>query len=310
MNTDVEILIERRRGRRKLLFWRVAGVVLLSGLAFSLARPWLGGHGSGGDVIGSDHVARLHVEGIITTDMDLEQRLEDAGTDDNIKALLVRINSPGGTAAGGEAIYDAIGRVGKKKPVVAMMDEVATSAAYMAAIAADRVYARKSSVTGSIGVIFQSADFSGLLDRVGIKPEVIRSGSLKARPNPLEPMNEKTRQATEAVVQDLHTMFVDMVVERRGLNETAVRALADGRIFTGTQAAKKGLVDALGGEVEALDWLKGQPGVGADLPVRDLKRPRDPLGWTRFFRESLQKALFSESLRLDGLVSLWHPDGR
>jgi len=310
MNADVEMLIERRRARRKLLFWRIVAVGLFAVLAVVGVRSLSVGHGSAHDMIGGTHVARLFVDGIITTDTDLEEQLADVRDDDDIKGLLVRINSPGGTATGGEAIFEALREVAEKKPVVAVMDEVATSAAYMAALAAERIYARRSSVTGSIGVIFQSADFSSLLDKVGIKPEIVRSVPLKARPNPAEPMTPDARRATEAVVRDMHALFVDMVARRRGLDAAQVRELADGRVFTGTQAARAGLVDALGGEHEALAWLRARPGVGADLPLRDLKKPSDPLDWTRFFRDSLEKALFSESLRLDGLVSLWHPDAR
>lgn len=253
---------------------------------------------------------RLSVMDIITTDPDLEKGLADIAQDDDVHALIVRINSPGGTAAGGEALYYALRGVAQKKPVVAVMDETAASAAYMAALGADYIVARKSSITGSIGVIFQSADISGLLEKLGVKPEAVRSGALKARPNPLEPMSAAVRAATERVVMDIHDLFVGLVADRRGLDLATVRGFADGRVFTGREAQGLGLVDALGGEGEAQDWLKAAHGVTPDLPIRDFDPHEEAFGLSHFFGSMLEKVLFSESLRLDGLLSLWHPEGR
>jgi len=307
MVMDMDQVLDRRRMKRRLVLWRLAALGLAAGLLWAVFGP-VGGIGGFGDRA-RDHVARLAVTDIITTDAELERGLADLGTDDAVRAVIVRLNSPGGTAAGGEALYRSLRRLAAAKPVVAVMDETATSAAYMAALAADHIIARESSVTGSIGVIFQSADVTGLLAKLGIKPEAIRSGPLKARPNPLEETGPEARAATERVVADIHDMFVGFFADRRGLARPQAEKLADGRVFTGREALKLGLIDGLGGEAAALEWLESARGIAPGLPVRDFAPRGGPLERAGFLGALVEKVVFSESLRLDGLLSLWHPEG-
>ena len=254
------------------------------------------------------HVARIDIDGMIVDDADRDQALADVAEDSAAKALIVRINSPGGTVVGGETLYRRLRQVAEKKPVVAVMGELATSAAYMTAIGSDYIVAHDGTLTGSIGVILQTADLTGLLDKLGIKPETVKSSPLKAQPNPLEPFTPEAREATRKVVGDVYEMFVSMVQERRKLSREQVDAVADGSVFTGRQAKANGLVDALGGEREARAWLERDARHRRDrLPVRDveLRGPgeelRDLVGGL------VGKALFSERLTLDGVVSVWHP---
>jgi protease-4 len=179
----------------------------------------------------------------------------------------------------------------------------------MIALGADHIVAHSGTITGSIGVIMQLADISGLLERIGVNADAVRSGPLKGRPSPLEPMNPEVRAATQAVVDDMYNLFVDMVVERRGLPREQVLALADGRIFTGRQAVAALLIDGLGGEAEARRWLSSR-GVDGSLPIRDLKIERGFESWFETGARALGKTLFSERLTLDGLVSVWHPQLR
>lgn len=303
MSLDADRLIDRRRLKRRLTFWRLAAIVAIVGLiAMAVGRY--------ADGVSGAYVAKLTVEGIILDDADRTAALEAIGRDDRAKALVVYIDSPGGSVVGGESLFRGLRAVAAAKPVVAVMGDLATSAGYMAAIGADRVFARAGSVTGSIGVIMQSADVTGLLDKLGIKPEIIKSAPLKAQPNPLEPFSAEAREATRVVVADIFELFVDLVVERRNMAREQVLVLADGRVFTGRQAKANGLVDDLGGEAEARRWLAEVHGLPEELPTHPVEIARED-GWWRAFLESVVgKSVFSERLRLDGLVSVWHPDGR
>ncbi len=300
MSLDADRIVDRRRLKRRLTFWRLTAVAALVLAAVAFAGTLDG-------VVEKDHVARLKVEGLILDDTWRDKALAELAGNDNIKALIVRIDSPGGTVVGGEALYKSILAVSKKKPVVAVLGGTAASAAYMAAVAAERIFARESTVTGSIGVIMQTTDITGLLDILGVKPETIKSRPLKAQPNPLEPMTEEARKAVKSVILDMYAMFVDLVSERRGMPRDRVLTLADGRIYSGRQAVANGLVDAIGGEDAARRWLEKAYKVDTSLPLEDMDISHDEEVWRNFIGGALGKALFSERLRLDGLLSLWQP---
>lgn len=302
MPLQTDALLDRRRLKRNLTLWQMLAVVFLV-LAIVLTV---------GRIVGvqSDYVARVTVTGIIAENPKRMYALRRVGRDSRAKALIVRINSPGGSVVGGEELFRVLRTVAKKKPVVAVMGSLATSAGYMAALGADHIIARHGSLTGSIGVILQSTDLTGLLEKLGIKAEAIKSAPLKAVPNPLEKLTPEGREAARNVVMDSYNMFVDIVAERRKLARAAALRLADGRVFTGRQALAAKLVDELGGEDEARRWLETAHKIGRDLPIKN----RDPK--TEFsLRSALRslipgKTVFSERLTLDGLVSLWHPGPR
>ncbi len=298
MSLDADQALDRRRLKRRLTFWRIAAVVAVV-VAVVAAVGRVG--------VGENHVARLVVGGIILDDPWRDDALAGIAEDDNAKALIVRIDSPGGTMVGGEALYTSLRAVAGKKPVVAVMGGTATSAAYMTALGADHILARAGSVTGSIGVIMQTADITGLLDKLGVKAETIKSRPLKAQPNPLELLTPEAREAARFVVLDLFEMFVDMVQQRRNLPRDKVLALADGRVFTGRQAVANGLVDALGGESDARRWLAETHAIATSLPVRDVEIEHEGALWRDLIMGLVGKVLFSERLRLDGPISVWHP---
>lgn len=302
MALDAEALLDRRRQRRRLLFWRVATVLAVAAaLVAGLARL------DGLIGFGGAHVARLWVTGIIADNQQRTDAIDDLADNDDVDAVLVRIDSPGGTLSGSEELYLALRRVAEHKPVVAVIGGVGASGGYMTAIAAERIYARQSTITGSIGVILQTMEVTELLAKLGIKPEAIKSSPLKAQPSPFEVLNEKARAVTEATVRDSYELFVSMVGERRGLAGEALAAVTDGRVFTGRQALKAKLIDAIGGEREALAWLAKERGINPDLPVRDVdwREPGEMLSelgsWV------FGKPYSFERLTLDGLVALWHP---
>jgi len=302
MSLDADYIVDRRRLKRRLLFWRLFAVLSLTVVATLIALRF-------DTAEFGDSIARLNVSGIIVEDIDRDVALLELAEDNNVRALVVRIDSPGGTVVGGESLYRSLRAVADKKPVIAVMGTTATSAAYMTAIAADYIVAREGSITGSIGVLMQTANITGLLDKLGIEPESIKSGPLKAQPNPFEQTSPAARKAVQDVVMDMHAMFVDLVAQRREMARDVALSLADGRIYTGRQALSNGLIDTLGGEAEARQWLFRNKDISTDLPIHDVEIHHEEETWQRVFSGMVGKTLFSERLRLDGLVSLWHPEG-
>lgn len=303
MPYEADVLVDRRRLKRRLFVWRALAILAVVALVAAAAGRFAG-FGAG------DYVARLSVSGIIVSDNDRLDLIDRLADDSRVKALLLRIDSPGGTVVGGETLFKALRRFSEKKPVVAVMDEVGTSAAYMIALAANRIYAHEGTITGSIGVILQATEITHLLENIGITSEAIKSGPLKAEPNPLEEMTPEVRRATQTLVDDLFHMFMDMVAERRKLAPDDVTRLADGRVFTGRMAVRNGLIDEIGGERAALDWLSREYGIDPDISVRDVQAEHGVGGWFGYVDQMAQKMVLSERLTLDGLVSVWHPSLR
>lgn len=187
------------------------------------------------------------------------------------------------------------------------MGATAASAGYMAALPAQRVFARESTVTGSIGVLMQSFDLSELLERAGIRPQVLASGPLKDQPSLFRPLSEEGRAALDRVLGDLHAQFVAMVAAGRRMDAARARELADGRVFTGRQALAAGLVDAIGGEREARAWLAAEREVPESLPVRDVSTRSTAERLISQATESVMKSLFSEWLGVDAPRAVWQP---
>ena len=302
MSLEADYVVDRRRLKRRLLFWRLLALVIL-GVAAITALTDIE------EITDGDHIARLSVSGIIVDDIDRERILRELKEDEGVHALIVRIDSPGGTVVGGESLYHQLKDIGDEKPVVAVMGSMATSAGYMTALGTDHLIAREGSLTGSIGVLLQTADMTGLLKKIGVKPETIKSGPLKAQPNPMEPFSPEAREATKEVVMDMYAMFIGMVARNRNMANKQVKDLADGRVFTGRQALANGLIDAIGSEAEAIDWLENSRKIKGDLPILDVVIERPGQKWRQFFNGMIGKTLFSERLRLDGLISLWQPEG-
>jgi len=303
MTFSSDWLLDRIRLKRRLRIWQGIGILALCGVVLALAARFdMLSHG--------DHIARLWVDGIISDDVERDDLIGELARDDRVKAVIVRINSPGGTVVGGEALYKNLRALAAKKPVVAVMGEVAASAAYMTALASDHIVAREGTLTGSIGVLMQSANVKELMGKLGIKPVMIKSSPLKATPNPMEDLTPEAEKVTQDVIMDMYQMFLGMVVERRGLAIDKARILADGRIFTGRQAKTVGLIDEIGNEATAIRWLVEQKKLAKDLEIFDALYGEETF-WqetqSRIFGSFFDKTLIPEGLRLDGLVSVWHP---
>ncbi|MGN7661553.1 MAG: signal peptide peptidase SppA [Anaplasma sp.] len=217
-------------------------------------------------------VARVRISGEIGRSRGREVLLTKLARDDSVKALLLRIDSPGGTVGDSEALYQQIRDIALKKPVVAVLENVAASGGYMAAIAADYVVARRGTVTGSIGVISQHIGVAQVAKNLGISLKSVKTSRLKSAMSPLEDMSPEVEVVIQGVVDDFHNFFVGLVAERRGFTPDQVSAVSDGRIYTGAQALRAGLVDEIGGEREALEWLKSQRSIDVDLKDFEYRR--------------------------------------
>ncbi|KEO57875.1 signal peptide peptidase SppA [Thalassospira permensis] len=307
MALDADILLDRRRLKKSIFRWRVLAVVaVIIAIVIAFARS-----GVSDAVWGNigPRIVEVNIEGVITEDPYLLDALEEIEEDSDVAGVILHINSPGGTMVGGEALFESLRRIGETRPIVAEMGTVAASGGYMAAIAADHIVAHRGTVTGSIGVIFQSMNFNGTLEKLGVEPLTVKSGPLKAVPNPFEPVDDGARTAMESLISDMFGVFVDMVAERRGMDTDTVRKLADGRVYTGQQAVANGLIDEIGGRREALRWLQDEKGVAPDVAVVPLEidYPDDSL-MTVLFEGNIGKMLSSEGLKLDGLLTVWQPE--
>lgn len=324
MSLDSDVIVDRRRIRRKLTFWRVvAAVVAIAAVVTVGVVATPAGRGT---FTTSGSIARVHIDGLIRSNNDRIEALERLEKS-RAAAVVVHINSPGGTTAGSEQLYDALVRLKAKKPMVVVVEGLAASGGYITAIAADHIVAQQSSLVGSIGVLFQYPNFTELLKTVGVKVEEVKSSPLKAAPNGFEPTSPEARAALDALVKDSYAWFRGLVKSRRGIDDALLEKVADGRVFTGRQALDLKMVDQLGDEKTAIAWLVAQKGVKADLPVRDYKlSPHlsdltflrtaasitlDALGLSAIARQVEHAGLAQavDRLGLDGMLALWQPAG-
>jgi protease-4 len=323
MSLDADHVVDRRRMRRKLTFWRVVAVlvaiVTVVGGAFVLGTGRTGLTEQAGGAI-----ARVRIEGLIRGNQQRVEALERLGKS-SAKAVIVHINSPGGTVAGSEQLHNSLLQLKAKKPLVVVVDGLAASGGYIAAMAADHIVAQQSSIVGSIGVIFQYPNVAELLKTIGVKVEEVKSSPLKAAPSGFEPTSPEARAALEALVMDSYAWFRGMVKDRRNLDGAALERVTDGRVFTGRQGLELKLIDALGNEKTAIEWLAKEKGIDANTPVRDYRMtPRlgdlpflhvlvvetlEAVGLTALARRLQDWGTIQaiERLNLDGLLALWHP---
>jgi len=316
MTAEIDTVLDRRHLRRRLTIWRALAVVAAVAAVFALGASndeWTG--------FGTKQIARISISGTITEDRDQLELLKKIANSDSAAALLVFVNSPGGTTTGGEALFGALRDVAKKKPVVAQFGTVAASAGYIVGLGADHIVTRANTITGSVGVLIQWPEVSQMLDKLGIKFNEIKSGDLKAVPSPFEPLNPEGQKVTQAMIDEGFRWFLGLVEERRGIKADQIPGLTQGRVFTGREALQLKLVDAIGGEDEAVDWLRKERHVDSSLKVVDWK-PQTAASWglfsslgsaaASFFNHTylgqmLARAPSATGLGLDGFISVWHP---
>jgi protease-4 len=255
-----------KRKRFRLLLWILAiglGLTFLVNVVF----PDL-------DISGEDRIALIRVEGVILDAQITIGDLKRFGDNPSVKAIVLRIDSPGGGVVPSQEIYDAVKRVRNKsnKAVVASMGTVAASGGYYIAAATDRIMANPGSLTGSIGVIMEMANVEGLLKKIGVEGVVVKSGRYKDVGSPLRKMSDEERQLLQAVMDDVHQQFIQAVAEGRSMEVAEVQSLADGRIFTGRQAKAVKLVDELGDLDDAIRLAADLAGIEGEPKVIEPRR--------------------------------------
>jgi protease IV len=324
MSLDADQIVDRRRMRRKLTFWRVvafAVIVLAIAGAAALTSNRLG-------LVGvRPYIARVTISGLIRGDQDRVRQLDRLGRSSAARAVIVHVDSPGGTTAGSEQLFDSLSRLRSRKPMVVVVDSMAASGAYITALAADHIVAEQTSLVGSIGVLFQYPNVADLLDKIGVKVETIKSSPLKAAPDGFEPTSPEAKAAINSIIQDSYAWFKGLVQDRRHLTDAELQAVDDGRVFTGHQGIDLKLIDELGDERTAVAWLAKEKKVDARLPVRDYELQSrfsdlpflhavvlavlDAAGFTALARrfEDWGTVAAVQQFNLDGLLALWHPAG-
>ena len=324
MSLEADTIVDRRRMRRKLTFWRVIAILIAVVAVGAVAARYGGSISPFADRAGVSYVARVKIQGLIRGDDDRTESL-DRLAKSSAKAVIVHVDSPGGTTSGSEQLFQSLRRVSAQKPTVVVVDGLAASGGYIVAMAADRIFAQGTSIVGSIGVLVQYPNVSDLLKTIGVKVEEVKSSPLKAAPNGFEPTSPEARAAIEALIMDSYAWFKGLVKDRRQFDDAALARVADGRVFTGRQALELKLIDSIGDEKAALEWLEKEKGLAANLPVRDWKlKPRfgdlpflhlavmtalEAVGLSSVAQriEALSTVQALERLNLDGLLALWHP---
>lgn len=264
---------------------------------------------------GGDYIANITVEGIILDDDYRSEILNKIATQKNIKAVIVNINSPGGGIVGSEILYDNLREIAKNKPIVTLMGSLAASGGYMASIASDYLIARNGTLTGSIGVIMQTSEVTDLANKLGVKFVTYKSSPLKGAPSPFEKPNPQVDRVINESIKDSYQFFSGLVKERRGnkLNKDDMNEILDGRVFTGRQALKSGLVDAIGGKNEALKYLQTQKVDTDKLPVRNVELAKPEKLLEKLFGEdAMAKSIsgffaktFGLNLHGEQLMTIW-----
>lgn len=321
MSFDADQIVDRRRMRRKLAFWRaltVAVAIVAIVVVAGIRMP----DGIVGGTAGA--IARVRITGLIRGNPERVEALERLGKS-SARAVIVHIDSPGGTTAGAEQLHDALSELKKRKPLVVVVDGLAASGGYLAALSSDHIVAQSASLVGSIGVLVQYPNVYDFLKNWGVKVEEIKSSPLKAAPSGYEPTSPEARAALAAVVMDSYDWFKKLVRDARKLDDAALARVTDGRVFTGRQALELKLVDELGNEKTAIAWLARERNIDPNSPVRDFElRSRyrdlpflhlaavfalDTMGLTAIARGIEESGMLSaaERLNLDGLLALWHP---
>jgi protease-4 len=318
MSIDAEAIADRRRLRRKLSFWRVAG---FSGLIAAVAAIGYAAADRAGYGGIQNQIARISIDGVITGDTRMADLMRRVGESSTVSGVVISIDSPGGTTTGSEELFRNIRRLAEKKPVVTFVDGTAASGGYITAMATDYIVARETSIVGSIGVLFQYPDLTGLMGQIGVKVEAVKSAPLKAEPNPFTPTSPEARAAMQAVVNDTFDWFKNLVRDRRRLTEADMAVVSTGQIFNGRQGLPLKLVDRIGSERDAVAWLEQEKGVAKDLPIRDWE-PRsdrdisifamgataaDLFGFERVAEAMRRTSAQAEIARLDGLLAVWQP---
>ena len=299
--------------RRKLFIWRIFSFVLIVSLFFIFfTNP-------NTNISSKPHIANYSIDGLLVNADQILEDLEYLEYEDSVKAIIITVDSPGGTTVSAEEIFLKIRSISSKKPIVVVMKNIATSGAYLFSIGADRIFARENTITGSVGVLLQWARIDQGLEKLGVEMKEVKSGNLKAEPDLFGESDEEAIALTQRIVDETYTWFLNLVKERREIGEYVVRQISDGRILTGRQALELNLIDEIGGNNEAKLWLIENKAVNNDLEILIYGQNKN----ANFIELSVAKIMdyfnINSShgnglknnlslINIDGLLSIWqHP---
>lgn len=280
MNLPAEAIIDRKKLKKNLNNWKIISVVLLVILLLALGFGGSNGNSSKqfnffSSAIGGDYIARINIKEVIYENNHRDKVIQSLIDNNNVKAVIMNINSPGGTLVGSEKLYNVLDKLAQKKPLVTVMDSIATSGGYLVALPSNFIIAHPGTMTGSIGVIMQSQEITELAQKIGINFHNFKSSPLKASPNFTEKVTPEVEKVIMETINDAYDIFVGYVSQKRNLSKEEVLKVANGQIYTGRQAYKLKLVDAVGNQEDAIRWLEEEKGL-KDLKTRKISIKKKP----------------------------------
>ncbi|MDZ5761131.1 signal peptide peptidase SppA [Lyticum sinuosum] len=275
MYPNFDFILERKILNKKLVFWRIIAIIaIIMSMSFFINKNNLNIEDSVTNIVNNgDYIANIEITGEIIDNMYNISKISQLSSDNNLKAVIVNIDSPGGAPVQSEQIYLALREISdKKKPVIALIGGLGASGAYMVAIGADHIFAYDMSLVGSVGVIMSTFEVTELAEKLGIKPIIMKSSPLKASPNFFEKDNQEARSAIMSLIQSIQSHFIEMVRTRRltNLNNKDINDICNGRIYSGSQALKMNLIDQIGGNKEARKYLEMKYQIKENTPLRKI----------------------------------------
>lgn len=302
MTLTADSVLDRINLKKSIALWKTlaifAVIAIFLVLALNNAKPGLN--------ISTDSIAKVSIEGLILEDENRDNILKGLKENSHVKAVIIYINSPGGTVVGGESIYNKFREISAVKPIVTVMGGLATSGGYMAAIGTDRIFAHAGTITGSVGVLLQSFDVTELGKKIGLEFVTFKSGKLKATPSPFEKINEESANAIKASIADSFDLFLNMVIERRNLTRKEIDIVSDGRIFTGRQALESKLVDAIGNQDDAIKWLQDEKKIDKNMKIIDVELDSEKKFIEKLTSKINDKIMPTASTKNGGLMAIWN----
>ena len=267
MSLDWQILEENKKKWYRKGIWRgiLISIILVITISLFLNFNNLSSNFS--------HIARISINGVIFDNSETIEIIDNLAKNDNVKSVIVRINSPGGSVVGSESLYVAINSLSQKKPVISLMGEIATSGGYIVALASNYILARKNTLTGSIGVIVENQNFSELSEKIGVSIDTTKSGKIKGGQNPLSPSDPFVKINNQKLVNYSFDWFISIIKKNRDINQSVIELVSDGRTLTGGMAMDLGLIDGIGSEKEALKYLEKKYPDFKGLPIIDIETP-------------------------------------
>lgn len=301
MTITPDYLIERKKNKAAIRSWKLVSIFLIVAfIAVIIDKLKILDNTK---IPADDYIASVIIDGILFENANRDSKLEKIADNNHIKALIVHVDSPGGTVVGSEKIYNILRKISSQKPVIIVMGTMATSGGYLISLGGDYIISHNGTITGSIGVIFQTAEVTELAERLGIKFNNFKSSELKAAPNPMEKLTPAVSEAIMENINDAYDYFVELVANRRGFTIEEAKKIADGRVYSGRRALALKLVDAIGTNDDAIKWLQTVRKIDPKLKVEEVTLKPDPKIFDMLFGDMDNLILSFFKRKLQGLTA-------